>query len=665
MFGRLDWVLPMRNIKETVTNMLKRVAQWALGGGETEQVIYAQFNELLTKVPLLYFILCVNSVVLAYTHYGTAPDYLTVYVAGFLALGCLLRALKWHSFRTKIFDVEQTKHQIKMTVLFSILMGIGFSTWSFTLYNYGDIGLKVHVAYYMSVTVIGIIVCLIHLPAAVWSTVIIVGIPFVLFFSTSGQPVFVAIAINFSMVAGVLVLIALSYYRAFSNVIVAKEDLQLQHEKTQKLNIQNELLANQDGLTKLANRRSFAKYLDKKINDRTTNTNFIVGLVDLDGFKPVNDIHGHAAGDRVLMEVGERLTRVLRVLNGNCMLARVGGDEFALVIDHSISHSEIKDLGKKITQALQMPFSMRTGLVQISGSCGFAIYSEAGATVDDLMDRADFALYQAKTEARGSSIIFSNEHRRLIKQKSKIELALTQSVKNNELSLDYQPIVNGQTGKIYALEALARWHNPESGHISPTDFIAVAEKIGIVNDITLHLFEKAICDLKNWPSSLYLSFNLSVHDVMNSNTLQELKRIVDSHGVPCNRVQLEITETIMMSDLDLCSKTTKALQQQGFMIALDDFGSGYSSLSYIHKLAFNNLKIDRSFVDHLLQDQRSQEVVKTIVELCSSFEVSCTVEGVETEEQKDLLLTLGCMQMQGYYFYRPAPIEQFNLHENN
>lgn len=641
--------------------MLKRAIQWADGGKKTEKLKFAQFKELITKVPLLYFILLINSLALAYTHYDVAPKFLTIYMTAFLSVVCIARAIKWHGYRHKVFTLGQVEHQIRMTVLFSVLMGIGFFIWGYSLYGYGDIGLRVHVAYYMSVTVIGIIVCLIHLPAAVWSTTITVGLPFVVFFGASGQPVFIAIAINFAIVAGVLVFIALSYYRAFSNVIASEQDLQLQHEHTQQLNIQNELLANQDGLTKLANRRSFANYLNQKLNGHTKNHSFIVGLVDLDGFKPVNDIHGHAAGDRVLKEVSHRLSKVLY---GECMLARIGGDEFGLVIDHSASHSEITAFGHKITRALHVPFIMRTGLVQISGSCGFAVYPDAGDTVEKLMERADFALYQAKTEARGSSIIFSNEHERLIRHKSQIELALNQSVKNNELCLHYQPIVNGETGQIKGLEALARWYNPELGHVSPTEFIAVAEKTGVVSDITLCLFEKAVCDLKCWPSYLYLSFNLSVHDVLNNKTLQELKRILDYHGVASNRVQFEITETTMMSDLERCSETTKNLQEQGFMIALDDFGSGYSSLSYIHKLAFNNLKIDRGFVENLLQDQRSQGVVKTILELCSSFKVSCTVEGVETAEQKDLLLALGCKHMQGYYFYRPAPIEQFNLTEN-
>lgn len=641
-----------------MNNKLKHVLKWANGGDKSEQLTFAQFNELVSKVPLLYFILLVNSLILSYTHYDVAPTYLTVYVAAFLSIACISRAIRWHGFKRKKFTLKQAEHQIRMTVLFSFLMGIGFSLWGYALYGYGDISLRIQIAYYMSITVFGVVVCLIHLPAAVWTTSITVGLPFVLFFGISTDPVFVAIAINFSIVAVVLILIALSYYRAFSNVIAAKLALQAEHKRTQQLNIQNELLANQDGLTNLANRRSFANYLSKKLDLRNEQHSFIVGLVDLDGFKPVNDIHGHAAGDRVLKEVSLRLTRVL---HDDCMLARIGGDEFGIVIDHSASYNEINAFAKKITDALQAPFVMRTGLVQISCSCGFAIYPEAGNTVDKLLERADFALYRAKTAARGTSIIFSKEHEQLIRQKSKIELALNHSVIKNELSLHYQPIVNGETGQIKGLEALARWESDELGKVSPTEFIAVAEKTGAVSNITLCLFEKAVSDLKLWPGDLYLSFNLSVQDVMNEKTLQALQGIINTHGVSNNRVQFEITETTMMCDLDYCSNVTETLKSKGFRIALDDFGSGYSSLSYIHKLAFDNLKIDRSFVENLEQDSRSRGVIKTILALCSSFNVNSTVEGVETKEQRDLLLSLGCKNMQGYYFYRPAPIEQFEL----
>ena len=646
------------SLPEVLIKILSYLIKLADGRNKSAEIVFAQFNELLTKVPLLYLILLVNSLAVAYTHYGVAPDYLTVYLPALLTIACLSRAARWYGFRHKTFSFKQARHQIQMTVLFSVLMGIGFTFWGLELYGYGNLELKAHIAYFMSITVIGVLVCLIHLPVAVWTTSITVGLPFIGFFAFSKEPVFIAIALNFLMVLASLIPITLSYYRAFSKVIDAKHELEQQHQKTQRLNSQNELLANQDGLTKLANRRSFAAYLNKKLADNQNGDCFIVGLIDLDGFKPVNDIHGHAAGDRVLTEVSLRLQKLL---DQNGMLARIGGDEFALVIDHSASHDDIQALGKRITETLQIPFVMRTGLVQISGCCGFAIFPDAGSSADELMDRADFALYQAKSSARGSSIIFSQEHERLIRQKSQLELALNQSVKNQQMTLHYQPIVDAKSGKIIGLEALARWFHAELGQVSPDKFIPIAEKNGVVTDITLYLFEQAVVALKQWPEPLFLSFNLSVHDVINLSTLSQLKNILDKHQVAAQRVQFEITETTMMTDLDHCSLITKKLQQQGFKIALDDFGSGYSSLSYIHKLAFDNLKIDRSFVENLQQDQRSRGVVKTILELCTSFNVSCTVEGVETLEQKELLLTLGCTQMQGYYFYRPAPITQFTL----
>lgn len=606
----------------------------------------------------MYFILSVNSLALAYTHFGIAPNYLTIYIAGFLSIACLIRALKWHQYKSLIFTVAQAKHQITMTIIFSIIMGIGFSVWSFALYDYGDIGLRVHIAYYMSVTVIGVIVCLIHLPAAVWSTTLTVGIPFIVFFASSGEPVFVAISINFAMVAGVLVLIALSYYRAFSSVVKAKQDLQVQHQQTKELNVKNEVLANQDSLTKLANRRSFANYISSKLNADTGCDPFVVGLIDLDGFKPVNDIHGHGAGDWVLQEVSQRLSNLL---NKNCMIARIGGDEFALTISNMANHADINSIGKQISEVLKQPFEMRNGVVQISGSCGFAVYPEAGTTVDELMERADFALYRAKTKARGSCIIFTGDHETLIKHKSQIELALSQSIVNDELSLHYQPIVDGSTGQIRGLEALARWHNPILGDVSPSEFIPIAEHNGMISQITIALFNKAVIDLLTWPTSLYLSFNLSVHDINSDQTLSALKEILHKHNVASNRIQFEITETTIMNDLQRCASTTRELKDSGFLIALDDFGSGYSSLSYIHKLAFDTLKIDRSFVSNLLEDTRSQGVVKTILELSSSFNVDCIVEGVETEAQRVMLLSLGCSKMQGFLFYRPAPIAKYDL----
>lgn len=641
-----------------MTNILNFLSDKMNVGDTSPQVVFAQFNELLKKIPLLYFILMVSSIALAYTHYGIAPDYLTIYTVLILCIGCMSRVSIWYQFRFKTFSYKEAKKQITLTIMTAALMSVGFSLWCFLLYSYGDFSLRAHIIYYMSITVIGIIVCLIHLPGAAWAISLVVGLPFVVFFLFSGEAIFVAIATNFVLVMIAVVMVTLSHYRAFSEVVNAKVELELQHRKTQKLNIQNEILANQDGLTKLANRRSFANHLDEKLSKGCVTKPFLVALIDLDGFKPVNDIHGHAAGDRVLADVSVRLQSIL---GKNVFLARVGGDEFALVKDCEACQDEITKLGQRITKELEKPFIMRSGVVHISGSCGFALYPESGTEAQALMDRADFALYEAKAQSRGSSILFSKKHESLLREKSKVELALTNDLLENGMTLYYQPIVDGESEEILGFEALARWFHDELGEVPPDKFIVIAEKIGAITNITLTLFEKAIQDLKHWPEQLFLSFNLSVHDINNPAAVKALTEIVQRHGIKTNRIQFEITETSMMNDLNQSSATIGQLQDQGFKIALDDFGSGYSSLSYIHNLAFDTLKIDRSFVHNLKQNKRSQGIIKTILALCSGFNVESTVEGVESQEQKDQLLSMGCRKMQGYYFARPAPIESFTL----
>ncbi|MDB4837966.1 EAL domain-containing protein [Marinomonas sp.] len=623
---------------------------------QSPKVILAQFDEMLIRVPVMYLIVLINCFSLAYTHYGIAPNYLTVHLPLIFLTIAISRMISLYKLKLRHSSLEESERYLKKSTLLTNIMAVVFLLWGYALYRYGDFALQAHVVYFFSITVIGIIVCLSHIPIAAKSISATVGIPFVLFFSFSDETTFAAIAGSFLIIIAVLNMITASYYRAFSNLIDTKQELEEQHENTQKLNIQNERLANLDVLTNLENRRSFTHELTQKL--RNSQNSFIVGLIDLDGFKPVNDIHGHAAGDRVLSEASARLTKIMPAQG---VLARIGGDEFALIVDNNIEGSDIHLLGKRITEALQVPFVMRTGVVQISGSCGFAIYPQAGNTVDALMDSADFALYEAKNTAKGSTIIFTKEHECLIRQKSKLELALTTCISNNEISLHFQPIVNGVTGDIVGLEALARWFNPELGQVPPDKFIPLAEQNGIITDITLFLFEQACEQLKTWPEALFLSFHLSAHNVINRHTLEQLQLITHKHGIAPHRVQFEITENIMMKDLKLCSAFAQELQEQGFKIALDDFGSGSSSLSYLHQLAFNTLKIDRNFIHNLQDNHRSQGVVRSILALCSSLNVNSTVEGVETEEQKELLLALGCKNMQGYYFYRPASIEEFKL----
>lgn len=647
-----------------MTTKLKQGFDWLadclIVSRNSPEVIQAQYKELLTKVPLLYVILVTNSISLAFTHYKSAPAYLSIYIPIILSVIAIARSLQWLRFRSKPFDLQHAQHQLKMTVLFAVIVGVIFSAWGISLYSYGDMAQKGHVTYFMSITVIGVIVCLINLPLAALSIIATVGTTFVVFFVSTGNPVFVAISINFALVSGVLILVTFSYFRAFSEVVESRQQLNKKHTETQRLNRQNEQLANQDGLTQLANRRSFLSHLSKLIEKRQSGStgngdSFVVGLIDLDGFKPVNDVHGHAAGDRVLWDVGVRLKKIL---DDDALLARMGGDEYAIIINKALSRSDINELSEKITSAIKEPFSMRTGIAQVSGSCGFAIYPDAGNSSEQLMERADFALYHAKKHDRGSSVIFSSEHEKLIKQKSKIEQALIQAIANEDINLHYQAIVDGKTKKVIAMEALARWQHNELGFVPPDQFIPLAEKMGTICDISISLFKKAVRDASTWPKDIYLSFNLSAFDIANETTINKLVKILEAENLPSSRIQFEITETSMMRDLEVCAKTTEHLRNEGFKVAIDDFGSGYSSLGYIHKFYFDNLKIDRTFINEMITDSRSQGVVKTILELCINLGVNCIAEGIETEEQKELLLSLGCNQMQGYLFCKPAPLNE-------
>lgn len=614
-------------------------------------------------MPVLYLLLLTNAVSIGYTHYGIAPDYLTLYVPSVLSIVCLLRALKWLSFRHITFTLEEAEHQINMTILFAIVLGIGFIIWGFSLYAYGDLLHKSHVAYFLSITVVGIIVCLIHLPAAALSLTAVTVVSFVIFFVSSGNPVFIAIAVNFLLVSIVLVWVVISYYRAFSGIIYSRIALEKEHHATELLNNKNERLANEDGLTKLANRRSFFSHLAKLIDDDNSlqdegREQFVVGLIDLDGFKPVNDIYGHAAGDRVLVDVGKRLTKVL---NGTGVLARLGGDEFGIIIDKPLTKLEIKNLSTRFSTAIQEPFQMRSGTAQVSGSCGFAIYPDAGTTPEQLMDRADFALYHAKENNRGSSVIFSSVHEQFIKKEAQIEQALKLAVEQDELQLYYQPIIDGWEENIVGYEALARWDHEVLGSIEPDKFIPMAEKMGIISDISTALFEKAVADVLGWPENIYLSFNLSALDVTRTGVVERFYNIAKKHMVNANRIQFEITETAVVQDLGVCQKTLEDFRGLGFKITIDDFGSGYSSLGHIHKLSFDKLKIDPSFIHDIAVSERGLSMIKTILEMCKNLEIECAAEGIETLDQKSQLLSLGCTEMQGFYFSKPKPMSDIHF----
>ena len=618
----------------------------------------SQFEAFSRQLPLLYFTLMVNSIAVAYTHVETAPVFMSKVIPSILCAGCTLRLLVWARRRAlgTVLTDGQIAVRMRNTVILVVLFGMAFTFWGLSLYPYGGAYERAHVAFYMSITVIACIFCLMHMRmAALLLTAIVLG-PFVVFFSLTANTVLMAIAMNVVLVTIAMVKVLLTYYRDFADLVNAKKVLEDKQQQLLALNSENQRLANIDSLTALPNRRHFLALLGKHFADeRLDETRFAVGIVDLDGFKQVNDLHGHRAGDGLLREVGQRLAAFV---SDDLQIARLGGDEFGLLFARVCSSDALLSISSALCDALRKPYALSETTMRISATIGIALFPEAGRTAEQLFERADYALYHAKAHRRGQATIFSEQHESTIRHLGSIEQALRQADLEREMNLHFQPILNVATGEIVSYESLARWHSPTLGKIAPDVFIRVAEKSDLIHELTAVLLHKALAFMEKSDPRIGVSFNLSARDIASPDAVECIRQIVLQSGVDTSRLTFEVTETAIIEDFAKGREALSRLSALGAKIALDDFGTGYSSLHCIHQLPLNSVKVDRTFVGDIERDRLAQGIVRTIVELCRNLSLSCVIEGVETERQAAALAELGCNFMQGYHFGKPAAMDE-------
>lgn len=614
------------------------------------ELVRAQVNALTRQIPVLYMLLLANAVALAYTHYGTAPDWMTIHSVIVLGVICIARAIAWGRARVDVDNVDACIRHLKRIRVLAVVISVLFTAWAIYMFGFGDAFQRGHVAYFISITVVGCIFCLVNFPPAALLVVGIVLGTFVIFFGTSDNEVYVAIAVNMALVSVMIVQIIRSFYANFAGLIETQNDLEVQHRGMIDLSRQNEALALIDPLTGLSNRRAFFATLEETVNSVTDNETFAVAMIDLDGFKPVNDVHGHPSGDELLQQAGMRLRKIL---GPETLLARLGGDEFGVLLKGYDSPMALMATGKELCDDLNRPFILNGVTVQVSASLGFATYPTVARSPNGLFERADFALYHAKKNARGEAVLFAAHHETLIRHDSQIEQALRKADLSKELSLHYQPVFDIQTGQVSSVEALARWESVLMGPVSPGTFFPVAEKTGQVSFLTRVLFEKLLRDMSSWPEKLPVSFNLSARDIVLSDTVQWLIDEIKNHKIDPGRLTFEVTETAFLRDFEAARTSIRYLREHGARIALDDFGIGYSSLRYVHELEFDVLKVDRIFVAPIPHSERSRRIVKTVLDMCQNLGIDCVLEGIESESQRDVLTGMGGRLMQGYFFAKP------------
>ena len=414
-------------------------------------------------------------------------------------------------------------------------------------------------------------------------------------------------------------------------------------------------MARHDALTDLPNRLLFRERLAESLAGVSRGSKLAVLFLDLDRFKGVNDTLGHPVGDELLKVVAARLRHCVR---DSDTVARVGGDEFAIIQTGIEQPLDTATLARRIGEAVRAPYDLAGQAVVVDISIGIAMSPNDGTEPDELLKAADMALYGAKADGRGTYRFFEAEMDMRMKARRELEIALRRALAAGEFELHYQPLVNVDDRRITGCEALLRWKHPERGMISPAEFIPVAEEIGLIVPLGEWVLRKACFDAASWPDDIKIAVNLSSIQVTNQNLVPVVVSALAAAGLPARRLEVEITESVLMHNTEKNTATLHRLRELGIGISMDDFGTGYSSLSYLRKFPFDKIKIDRSFISGLPHDNDSVAIVLAVAGLAANLNMTATAEGVETAEQLEKVRALGCVEMQGYLFSRPLPLAQ-------
>ena len=411
-------------------------------------------------------------------------------------------------------------------------------------------------------------------------------------------------------------------------------------------------LARHDVLTGLANRALFQEGLTAALAQAREGQGFALLLLDLDRFKAVNDTFGHGVGDSLLRAVAARLGEAVRETD---MVARLGGDEFAIIQRSGADVVETGAMARRIVQAILAPFLLDGHEVGVGISVGIAMAPGDGVDATQLIRNADLALYRAKQDGRGTWRFFAPGMDDAARTKRSLELDLQTAVRAGQLELYYQPVVSSRRRIVQGFETLLRWRHPTRGFVPPSEFIPIAEEMGLIGEIGAWALRHACAEAAGWPEHVRIAVNLSLKQFRDKALVETVAAALRAAGLRPARLELEVTESVPLRQDQATLSTLHALHALGVRIALDDFGTGYSSLSYLSSFPFDTIKIDQSFVKDLRTDGQDMAIIRGIIGLAANLDMSVIAEGVETEAQLDILADAGCTDCQGYLFSRPVP----------
>lgn len=547
------------------------------------------------------------------------------------------------------------------TVLLSLLIGLGASAAALFIFKYlGNAHSTHRVAFqFLASVVMGIAICGMH-----YTGMAAASFPADSVCLSAGQLGGTGLTAIVGLASGLLLLGTLFTSILESRLqLVARRLSRSLEEANAELTQANQELQKRaftDALTGLPNRVLFEDRLRhalarmNRANQLQVEECIAVLFVDLDGFKPINDSFGHSAGDRILCVAAERLARTTRESD---TVARIGGDEFLLLLEGVRDRAECAEAANRVLRALGEPFNVQGKQLQIACSIGIVLHPEQGEP-DKLVANADAAMYEAKRAGGGNYVMFESHMGADAAKQLQLQSDLRRAVELKQFELYYQPKINGTGHGISGVEALVRWNHPQHGLIGPTEFIGLAERFGLIVHLGDWILDEACRQIAQWQAQgtrMCVAVNLSVMQLREVDFVARVERALLRHNVPATLLLCEITESVAMEDIKATQRTFEGLARVGVFLSIDDFGTGYSSLSHLRKLPARQVKIDRSFVQDLQTKEDARAVIDAVIRLAHALGLSVVAEGVENEAQRDILIAMGCDELQGFLFSRPLP----------
>jgi diguanylate cyclase (GGDEF)-like protein len=587
-------------------------------------------------------------------HDSIPPGSLALWTTGALAIcGFVgIRSIRSGSRARAVSALSRTtRRPVRNALLFSVLLALPWTVlgicWSGAL---GD-NEVILIALVVGMAASGsVLLAPVPVAAVFYASTILVPLAIkTIFLSFGNHLVLGALALSF---LGFLIGLIASSARIFAERLEAVEKLKESVSALSSAREETERAAMTDGLTGVANRRAFMAQLNALADTTVASLDYGVFYVDLDRFKGVNDAFGHGAGDAVLRMAACRIAKTVR--DGD-LVARLGGDEFAVVAREVPDRATAIALAERLVSVLCEPFILEGQRVQIGASIGVAMASEGDADGDLLLKQADLAMYAGKSSGRSSYSIFESDMLRSAEERQAVELGLRTALTKNELELHFQPIRRLSKGTITGFECLIRWRHPVKGLLPPAQFLAIADEMGIANEIGCWVIEAACQQAAKWPSDIVVAVNLSPLQIASDDVAYRVEQALKRSGISADRIEIEITETSLLRNDPVTLDQLRRLKALGVSIALDDFGTGYSSLSYLVSFPLDRIKIDRLFVSQLGLSRESDLIVRSISQLAKNLNCTVVAEGIETEEQLQRLRTLHVGYGQGYLLGRPVP----------